>query len=216
MKKKEQLNKALALLRDFLGGDKEVDQSLKLLEEKVLEIEFNEEILPGGDLPLPQEFSHEEADFALFSDGACRGNPGPGAWAAIGQDERGDVLFETQGVEVTTTNNKMELEAAIKALHEIKNYILENGDSIESKILLFSDSKYVVDGASSWMANWKRRGWKKGDNKEPENLELWKRMDAILVEFPNMKFLWVKGHAGHPQNERCDRLANEILDDSGF
>lgn len=216
MNKKDRLEQALSLLKSFLAGDKEADEALKILDQKLNGIDIDENILPGGDLPLPTEFEHEEADYALFSDGACRGNPGPGAWAALCQNDLGEVLFELQGVEFNTTNNRMELEGAIKALHEMKNFMIENGADLGSKVLLFSDSKYVVDGASSWMPNWKKRGWKKGDNKEPENLELWKRMDSILLDFSNLKFFWVKGHAGHPQNERCDQLANIILNESGF
>ena len=93
--------------------------------------------------------------------------------------------------------------------------MLKREGTIE-KLILFSDSKYVVDGLKSWIHGWKRRGWKKADKKVPENVELWQQLDQLVSKFKNIEYQWVKGHAGHPQNERCDQLANEALDDAGF
>ncbi|PIK16746.1 MAG: ribonuclease HI [Halobacteriovorax sp. JY17] len=151
--------------------------------------------------------------YALFSDGACRGNPGPGAWGMVGQNAKGEVLFKGSGVETTTTNNRMEMMGAIEAM----KYLLSEGVNTDSaEVYLYSDSKYVVDGLKSWMQGWKNRGWKKADKKTPENVDLWQELDRISSSFSNIQYLWVKGHAGHPQNELCDQLANEALDDSGF
>lgn len=167
--------------------------------------------------PLPKEVDGVKDTFALFSDGASRGNPGPGAWGALGQSCDGTLLFESSSVDTMTTNNKMELEGAIVALE----WLLENAQEIkfnckQSKVFLYSDSKYVVDGTNSWMPGWKKRGWKKADKKEPENLDLWQRMDEVISSISHVKMVWVKGHAGHPQNEHCDKLANLALDESGF
>lgn len=166
----------------------------------------------AGELPLPKEIK-SEAQLAIFSDGACRGNPGPGAWGMVGQDHKGSVLFKGSGVETRTTNNRMEMTGAIEAFKAILNEELE---ACELSVLLYSDSKYVVDGMKSWMKGWKARGWKKADKKTPENVDLWQELDQVVANFKEVKYFWVKGHAGHPQNELCDQLANEALDDSGF
>jgi ribonuclease HI len=157
---------------------------------------------------LPQLKAGASADFYAFSDGACRGNPGPGAWGVVVQDKKGSLLFEKGEFAAATTNNRMELMGAIKALEFV---LAQNGQSV----CLGSDSKYVLDGLQSWMAGWKKRGWKKADKKEPENLDLWKRLDKLKEAFTNFHCLWIKGHSGHPQNERCDELANEALDEAG-
>jgi len=166
----------------------------------------------GGDLPLPKEIT-ASCEIAVFSDGACRGNPGPGAWGMVGQDYQGLVLFKGSGVETRTTNNRMEMSGAIEAFKAILN---EEVDAKETSVLLYSDSKYVVDGLKSWMKGWKARGWKKADKKTPENVDLWQELDEVVKNFREVRYFWVKGHAGHPQNELCDQLANEALDDSGF
>ena len=120
----------------------------------------------------------------VHTDGACSGNPGPGGWGAI--LTFGDHEKELTGAEAHTTNNRMELMAAIAALH--------------------TDSKYVHDGISKWIHGWKRNGWKTTDKKPVKNVDLWKRLDAALGEH-DVHWRWVKGHAGHEMNERADRLA---------
>ena len=92
----------------------------------------------------------------------------------------------------------------------------EEGSLEVGAVFLYSDSKYVVDGIQKWVPGWKRRGWKKADNKAPENLDLWQELDVLVSKFDELQFKWVKGHSGHPQNEFCDQLANKSLDESGF
>ena len=159
-----------------------------------------------------------ELDFALFSDGACRGNPGPGAWGSFGQNHRGEVIFEGSGVEASTTNNRMEMEGALKALKNLQSYLKgkDEGreDSVQrASVFLFSDSQYVVNGMMFWVKGWKKRGWKKSDRRTPENIDLWKQLDEAREKFWKVSFYWVRGHDGHPQNEYCDELANRALDD---
>ena len=169
---------------------------------------IEEKASSSSELSLPNEIKNQD-DLALFSDGACRGNPGPGAWAYIVQDISGEVIAKDQDVAAKTTNNRMELAGAIEALKFLK-------DSKKSgTFYLYTDSRYVVDGIEKWVAGWKARGWKKADKKEPENLELWKLLDQLNNEL-KVNFKWVKGHAGHPQNELCDQMANEALDEAGY
>ncbi len=137
----------------------------------------------------------------IYTDGACRGNPGPGGWGAIlvynGREK------ELAGGEAKTTNNRMELTAVISALAALKE---------PCEITLTSDSKYVVDGITKgWAESWKQRGWIKGDKTPALNPDLW---DALLSELARHKveFVWVRGHAGHPYNERCDELATAYAD----
>jgi ribonuclease HI len=168
-------------------------------------------------LVLPQEMQEQQSAFAVFADGACRGNPGPGAWGVIIQDAKGDVILKSSGVDVPTTNNKMELEGVIRGLKGlIEKWIEEGVSDRESPVFVYSDSKYVTEGIKSWVPGWKGRGWKKADNKEPENLLLWKELDQLTSRFDKIDFLWVKGHAGHPQNELCDQMCNLALDEAGF
>lgn len=213
------LKRALNDLKDALELDDSFDQKLvdafALIESKVNELPLDAPIssLDEGAFPLPTELTDLQEGYALFSDGACRGNPGPGSWGILGQDANGDVLFEASGVDVPTTNNKMELTGAIEALRQLESHL----ETVpQCPVYLFSDSKYVLDGIKSWLPSWKRRGWKKADNKAPENLDLWKELDAITHKFPNLHLIWVKGHAGHPQNEHVDRLANRALDEAGL
>lgn len=154
--------------------------------------------------------------FAIFSDGACRGNPGPGAWANVCQNGKGEVLFESSGLDIPTTNNRMELEAAIQGLVALKEHVSKNALKGPFEIHLYSDSKYVLEGLEKWVAGWKARGWKKADNKVPENVEIWMRFDQVAQGEFRPICHWVKGHNGHPQNEYCDALANKALDESGF
>ena len=137
----------------------------------------------------------------IYNDGACRGNPGPGGWGAIlvyqGKEK------ELSGGEPETTNNRMELTAAISALEALRE---------PCEVTLTSDSKYLIDGITKgWAASWKARGWRKADKSPALNPDLW---DALLslLERHTVTFVWVRGHAGHPYNERCDELATAFAD----
>lgn len=132
----------------------------------------------------------------IYTDGACRGNPGPGGFGAI--LVYAGVEKEFSGGEPQTTNNRMELLAAITALGALKE---------PCAVTLYSDSKYLVDAISQkWVYGWRKKGWKKADGKPALNADLWERLLALL-ETHSVRFIWVKGHNGHPYNERCDRLA---------
>ncbi len=131
----------------------------------------------------------------VHTDGACSGNPGPGGWGAI--LTYGEYEKELKGGEPHTTNNRMELIAAIAALEALKK---------PSTVELHTDSKYVHDGISKWIHGWKRNGWKTADKKPVKNIDLWKRLDAALGQH-SVRWQWVKGHAGHEMNERADQLA---------
>lgn len=131
----------------------------------------------------------------IFTDGACSGNPGPGGWGAIlrwkGHEK------ELSGGEAATTNNRMELMAAIRALESLKR---------ASHVALYTDSTYVRDGITSWIHGWKRNGWKTAAKKPVKNEDLWRRLDEAISAH-EVDWHWVKGHAGHPENERADELA---------
>ncbi|MEW9806930.1 ribonuclease HI [Mesorhizobium sp. ZMM04-5] len=131
----------------------------------------------------------------IFTDGACSGNPGPGGWGAILRFNGN--TRELSGGEAATTNNRMELLAAISALDALKE---------PCEVLLHTDSKYVMDGISGWIHGWKRNGWKTADKKPVKNAELWQALDAANSRH-KVKWHWVKGHAGHAENERADELA---------
>ncbi len=136
-----------------------------------------------------------EPEVEIFTDGACSGNPGPGGWGAIlrlGSRER-----ELSGGDPATTNNRMELMAAIAALEALKR---------PSRVRLHTDSRYVRDGITTWIHDWKRRNWRTADKKPVKNVDLWQRLAAAL-EPHQVEFIWVRGHAGHPENERADALA---------
>ena len=133
----------------------------------------------------------------LFTDGACKGNPGPGGWGAVLQAGGGHEK-ELWGGEANTTNNRMELTAAIMALEALKR---------PCKVELHTDSKYVMQGITEWMRGWKARGWITADKKPVKNADLWQRLDAARARH-DVKWRWVKGHAGHELNERADQLAN--------
>ncbi len=189
-----------ALDEEYLvGAFKKIEESINSMAE--------ESESPSVSLPTPILNSDE---IALYSDGACRGNPGPGSWAFIAQNHEGELVHSSSGVSKLTTNNKMELQGVIEGLL----FVSDQPQNFK-KIFFYTDSKYVVDGITSWVKGWKRRGWKKADKKAPENLEQWQELDQLNEKF-NVEFIWVKGHAGHPQNELCDRLANEALDAQGF
>jgi ribonuclease HI len=131
----------------------------------------------------------------IFTDGACSGNPGPGGWGAILRYKGTEK--ELWGGEPQTTNNRMELMAAIRALEALKRGV---------SVKLYTDSKYVQQGISEWLAKWKKNGWKTADKKPVKNAELWKRLEAALGEH-KVEWLWVRGHTGHAENERADALA---------
>ena len=130
-----------------------------------------------------------------FTDGACSGNPGPGGWGVLLRS--GNHEKELCGGEPATTNQRMELKAAIEALRALKR---------PSRITIYSDSKYVVVGMTEWLPDWKRRGWKTAAKKPVANLDLWQELDALAL-IHKVKWQWVKGHSGHPENERADELA---------
>lgn len=195
---------------DALSVELQADlDSLKMAVSKVVETE--KEV--SGELPLPSEISAEPMTLALYSDGGCRGNPGPGAFAYVVQEHNGAILAEGVEFEGLTTNNRMELSGPLRGLEELESILPTQGkDPLLTKIKVITDSKYVVDGMKSWVKGWKARGWKKADNKPPENLELWQALDEARTKFMEVEWTWVRGHAGHPQNEYCDRKANEVMD----
>jgi ribonuclease HI len=137
----------------------------------------------------------------IYTDGACRGNPGPGGWGALlryGNEEK-----ELYGGEKETTNNRMELMAAIRALESLKRRCVVD---------LTTDSEYVKNGITQWMANWKKRGWRTANKKPVKNIDLWQRLDKA-ANMHDIHWHWVRGHTGHPENERADQLANRGIDE---
>jgi ribonuclease HI len=133
----------------------------------------------------------------IYSDGACRGNPGPGGWGVLLRYNNQEK--ELWGGEVGTTNNRMELMAAIRALEALKR---------PSRVKLYTDSLYVMKGITLWIGDWKRRGWRTADKKAVKNEDLWRRLDELAARH-EIEWHWVRGHAGHPENERADALANK-------
>jgi len=142
-----------------------------------------------------------EASIDIYADGGCRGNPGPGGWGVLMQ--AGGVEKELCGGEALTTNNRMELTAVIRALEALKR---------PSTAQVHTDSQYVQKGIKEWIHNWKRNGWRTADKNPVKNADLWQALDALAQQH-EIKWLWVKGHAGHPGNERADRLANRGIDE---
>ncbi|HEY9055160.1 MAG TPA: ribonuclease HI [Rectinemataceae bacterium] len=150
-------------------------------------------------------------EILIHTDGGCSGNPGPGAWAYVMR--WGDRLKEESGFEPDTTNNKMELTAVIRALDYLssRRKAARPGSAwASSPILVFTDSQYVRNGITSWVRSWKARGWKTADKKPVKNRELWMELDSLAEEL-NPSFHWVEGHAGEPDNERCDDLVQERI-----
>ena len=141
-----------------------------------------------------REISSDIVD--IFSDGACKGNPGPGGWGAVLRFS--DHEKEIYGGELLTTNNRMEMMAVIEALGQLPG---------PSRVRVFTDSQYVQKGISEWLPGWKARRWRTAANQPVKNVDLWQRMDALAAQH-QIQWLWVKGHAGHPENERADALAN--------
>ena len=141
-------------------------------------------------------------DLFAFTDGACSGNPGPGGWGVVLQAKDGDALLKERelcGGAAETTNNRMELTAAIEALQTLER---------ESKITLITDSVYVKDGITKWLSGWKKNGWRTAAKKPVKNAELWQKLDAAQARH-QVIWQWVKGHAGQPENERADALARQ-------
>ncbi|MDO6732700.1 ribonuclease HI [Marinovum sp. 2_MG-2023] len=141
-------------------------------------------------------------DLFAYTDGACSGNPGPGGWGALMLARDGDKVVKERtlkGGEAMTTNNRMELLAAIHALEALER---------ASTITVVTDSAYVKNGVTSWIFGWKKNGWKTAANKPVKNVELWQRLDTAQARH-DVTWQWVKGHAGHPENERADELARE-------
>jgi ribonuclease HI len=139
----------------------------------------------------------------MFTDGACKGNPGPGGWGVVLKS--GEHVKELHGGEPATTNNRMELTAVIKGLTALTR---------RCKVKLWTDSQYVQKGITVWIVDWKRRGWRTADKKPVKNIDLWQQLDALAAQH-DVEWLWVKGHAGHPGNERADQLANLGADEVG-
>jgi len=137
----------------------------------------------------------------IFTDGACRGNPGPGGWGAVlrsGKHEK-----ELYGGEGNTTNNRMEMTAVVNALQALKT---------SSDVTLTTDSQYVRKGIMEWIGNWKKNGWKTAAKKPVKNADLWQKIDVLAAQH-TIRWEWVKGHSGHPENERVDALANRGIDE---
>jgi ribonuclease HI len=143
----------------------------------------------------------EQELIEIFTDGACRGNPGPGGWGAILRI--GDREKELWGGERDTTNNRMEMTAVIEALGALKRPVTA---------AVHTDSQYVLKGITEWIHGWKRNGWKTSDKKPVKNADLWQKLDALRAPH-KLEWIWVKGHAGHPENERADQLANRGIDE---
>jgi ribonuclease HI len=142
-----------------------------------------------------------ESRVEVFTDGACRGNPGPGGWGAIlrfnGKEK------ELYGGEKETTNNRMELMAAIRAMESLTR---------PCQVHLTTDSQYVMKGITEWLAGWKKRGWKTASKQPVKNVDLWQRLDKALAAH-QVEWKWVRGHTGHAENERADQLANKGIDE---
>jgi ribonuclease HI len=152
---------------------------------------------------MPESPAATEPEVEIFTDGACRGNPGPGGWAAILR-YRGTER-ELTGGEAATTNNRMEMMAAIAALEALKR---------PCRARLYTDSQYLRDGIMQWLSSWKARNWRTADKKPVKNIDLWQRLDRASAPH-QLEWLWVRGHAGHPENERADALARGAIPHPG-
>ncbi|MGB5473016.1 MAG: ribonuclease HI [Gammaproteobacteria bacterium] len=143
----------------------------------------------------------DSTETEIFTDGACRGNPGPGGWGALLRHNGHEKTL--YGAETQTTNNRMELMAAIAALESLKR---------PCRVHLVTDSQYVQKGIEEWLAGWKRRGWKTAARKPVKNVDLWQRLDRAASGHV-VRWSWVRGHSGHEENELADRLANQAIDE---
>ena len=141
------------------------------------------------------------AEVHVFTDGACLGNPGPGGWGVLLRYNGHEKTLK--GAEAETTNNRMELMAAIMALESLNR---------DCDVVLTTDSQYVRNGITQWLANWKRRNWKTADRKPVKNVDLWQRLDVAAARH-RVRWEWVRGHSGHPENEMADQLANQAIDE---
>ncbi|HSR70433.1 MAG TPA: ribonuclease HI [Acidobacteriota bacterium] len=149
---------------------------------------------------LRNQGSAEDAEVVLFTDGACSGNPGPGGWAFVMRHQPTGKELEASGAEPSTTNNQMELQAVIEGLKRLRR---------KARVHVVSDSSYVLQGITEWIHNWKRNGWrrKSGSGYKPvKNADYWKELDQAVSRH-DVSFEHVRGHSGHPENERCDELA---------
>jgi ribonuclease HI len=138
----------------------------------------------------------------IYTDGACRGNPGPGGWGVLLRCN--DVEKTLYGAQEDTTNNQMELTAAIKGLNAITR---------PCDVLIVTDSEYVKNGMTLWIDNWRKKNWKGANGKVVKNIELWQQLDAAVKRHKSVTWEWVRGHSGHPENERADQLANQAIDE---
>lgn len=136
----------------------------------------------------------------IYTDGACRGNPGPGGWGAILRYNGVDK--ELSGYDPATTNNRMEMQAAIEGLSSLTRPLI---------VTLYTDSLYLRDGITKWLPQWKRKNWRSSSNEPVKNKDLWERLDALNQQH-TITWLWVRGHTGHPENERADELARRAID----
>lgn len=137
----------------------------------------------------------------IYTDGACRGNPGPGGWGVVLRHEDSEKTL--RGGERQTTNNRMELRAVIQGLGALRE---------PCQVTIISDSTYVLNGVTKWMKNWKQKGWRTSSNKPVRNVDLWQELDTAIGEH-QINWQWVRGHSGHLDNERADQLANEATDE---
>lgn len=135
----------------------------------------------------------------IFTDGACSGNPGPGGWGALLRFK--SVEKELSGYDPATTNNRMELTAVVEALRALKE---------PCRVVLYTDSMYLRDGITSWISKWKKNGWKTSGKQPVKNRDLWESLDQA-AKVHSIEWKWIKGHAGHPENERCDQLARDAI-----
>lgn len=139
----------------------------------------------------------------IFTDGACRGNPGPGGWGVLLRWKGHEKTLH--GGEAWTTNNRMELLAAIMGLEALKR---------PCHVVLSTDSRYLQQGVTQWLPGWKRRGWLTADRQPVKNIDLWQRLEAAAARHPQVEWRWLKGHSGHEENERADELANRGVDEA--
>jgi len=135
----------------------------------------------------------------IFTDGACKGNPGPGGWGVILRYQQ--TVKKLYGAEKDTTNNRMELTAVIQGLNALKS---------SCKVVVYTDSKYVYNGMLTWVRRWEKNGWKNSKKEPVKNVDLWQNLDRIAHQH-KVRWVWVKGHAGHPENEEADALANQAI-----